>query len=69
MIGIKYQKPRDVFQVLIDSDPDPSMITCTTQEGAGRLVYNYYLEAMKELEKQFSDALIKIRSKDDNNNR
>jgi hypothetical protein len=63
MIGIKYQKPRDVFQVLIDSEPDPSMITCTSEDGAERLVCNYYMEAQKELEKQFSDAIAKIRSK------
>ena len=32
MIGIKYNKPIQVFDVLIDSEPDSSMILCQDKE-------------------------------------
>lgn len=63
MIGVKQNKLNMFVHILVDSEPDASMIVCKSDLDAGKLVYNYYLEAMKELEKQFTDALDKIRSK------
>lgn len=61
MIGIKYNKPTQVFDVLMDSDPDSSMITCKDKYGAMKILNEYLEDALKEINRQYFDALDKIR--------
>ena len=64
MIGIKYNNPTQVFHVLIDSEPDSSMITCASKEGAEKILDEYFAVALKEINRQYFDALDKIRRAD-----
>jgi hypothetical protein len=61
LIGIKYNKPLQVFDVLMDSEPDSSMILCKDKEGAEKILYQYYLDALLEIDEQYYQAIDKIR--------
>ena len=61
LIGIKYNKPLQVFDVLIDSEPDSSMIICKNEEEAERSLYQEYMRAVYEIRNQYHQAVDKIR--------
>jgi hypothetical protein len=61
MIGIKYNNPTQVFDVLIDSEPDSSMILCKDKYGAMKILDEYLEETLKEVNRQYFDAVDKIR--------
>lgn len=63
MIGVQKQKLNLFVHILIDSEPDPSMILCKSSEDAEKLVSGYFIEAQREIDRQFGEAIAKIRSK------
>lgn len=61
MISVKYNKPQSTFEVLLDSEPSSDMITCKDEEGAEKILYQYYLDALLEIDEQYYQAISKIR--------
>jgi hypothetical protein len=61
MIGIKYNKPTQVFDVLMDSEPTSDMIICKDEFEAERSLYQEYMRAVYEIENQYHRAVDKIR--------
>lgn len=61
LIGIKYNNPTQVFHVLIDSEPDSSMITCKDKYGAMEILDEYLDVALEEINRQYLAAVNKLR--------
>lgn len=63
MIAVKKNKLNMFVHILIDSEPDASMILCKSEADAEKLIDTYFSYAMSELKQQKDHAIAKIRLK------
>ncbi len=52
-IGVQYNKPKNVFQTILEYPYHPEMIYCSTVEQAQRILMNMKKQALDAIEKEF----------------